>query len=198
MLPSKDVISDKNVSTREKRISYKPSNRYFDEKSTFLNNHWLEETSKSFYDFYLQKINNSKIYRKLKYKRTFENINTINCKVDTDDMENKILRLMGPSPRSLYVRQNVKILKTHYKSMEKECRIINKITTDVSLRTRNNISKNNALTENSKKYKNRIENTEYIFDIITSDGKKFKLNPMRLDDPDWMLSCLENYIGMKK
>ena len=197
-MPSKDVISNKSVSTREKRKSYKPSNRYFDERSKFLNNHWLEETSKSLYDFYLQKISNSKTCRKLKHKRTFENINTVNCKVNTDEMENKNLRLMGPSPRSLYVRQNVKILKTHYKSMEKECRIINKITTDVPLRTRNNVSKNNTLIENSKKYKNRVENTEYIFDIVTNDGKKFKLNPMRLDDPDWMLSCLENYIGMKK
>ncbi|CAD1477563.1 unnamed protein product, partial [Heterotrigona itama] len=159
LMPLKDVVPNRNVSTREKRKLYKPSNRYFDEKSEFLNNHWLEKTSKSFYDFYLQKTSNYKIHRKLdNNKRTFENINTANCKVDTDELENKILRLMGPSPRSLYVRQNVKTLKTYHKSMEKECRIINRITPDDSIRTRNNISRNNTLIENSKRCENKGPN----------------------------------------
>lgn len=194
IIPLKNTISNRNVSTREKRKSYKPSNRYYHEKPIFLdNNNSLQKISKSFYDFYLQKVTNSKIDKELEYKCALESITSFNNKEIEDEinkMNNKVLRLMGPSPRSLYVRKNIKILKTYSNSMEKECRSINKIKTA--------ISENNKLLENNKRYKDSTENIERVFHIVTNDGNKFKLNPMRLNNPNWILSCLENYIGINK
>lgn len=161
-----------------------------------------KEFKESFFESYLQKITNFKINKKLKYNYEkakyddFKIINSFNNKDNYIDVmiNNKILRLMGSSPRSLYVRKNVKILKTFSKSTEKECRQINKMKTPV-LAQRKNIS----FKKNNKRYiNNNIENIEHIFDIVTNDGKKFKLNPMKLNDSNWILSYLENYLGLNK
>lgn len=115
---------------------------------------------------------------------------------ETNDISSKILRLMDPSPRSLYVRQNVKILKTYAKSLKKECQLnlpINKFEPVVPPKIKSRFS----LVENIEKCSS-IRNVEQIFDIITNDGKRFKLYPMRLSNSDWILSCLENYIGIIK
>lgn len=162
-----------------------------------------KEIKESFFESYLQKITNFKINKKLKYnyERTkyndFKIINSFNNKIDNyiDVMvnNNKILHLMGSSPRSLYVRKNIKILNTFNKSTERECRQINRMKTPVLAQT-----KNISLKKNNKRYINNIENIEYIFDIVTNDGKKFKLNPMKLNDSNWILSYLENYLGLNK
>lgn len=200
----KDTICNKNIAISEKRKLYKPSSRYYDKKLTSMNDNYSlkKEFKESFFESYLQKITNFKINKKLKYnyEKTkyddFKIINSFNNKDNYIDVmiNNKILRLMSSSPRSLYVRKNVKILKTFSKSTEKECRQINKMKTPV-LAQRKNIS----FKKNNKRYiNNNIENIEHIFDIVTNDGKKFKLNPMKLNDSNWILSYLENYLGLNK
>lgn len=200
----KDTICNKNIAISEKRKLYKPSSRYYNKKLTSMNDNYSlkKEFKESFFESYLQKITNFKINKKLKYNYEkakyddFKIINSFNNKDNYIDVmiNNKILRLMGSSPRSLYVRKNVKILKTFSKSTEKECRQINKMKTPV-LAQRKNIS----FKKNNKRYiNNNIENIEHIFDIVTNDGKKFKLNPMKLNDSNWILSYLENYLGLNK
>lgn len=200
----KDTICNKNIAISEKRKLYKPSSRYYNKKLTSMNDNYSlkKEIKESFFESYLQKITNFKINKKLKYNYEkakyddFKIINSFNNKDNYIDVmiNNKILRLMGSSPRSLYVRKNVKILKTFSKSTEKECRQINKMKTPV-LAQRKNIS----FKKNNKRYiNNNIENIEHIFDIVTNDGKKFKLNPMKLNDSNWILSYLENYLGLNK
>lgn len=200
----KDTICNKNIAISEKRKLYKPSSRYYNKKLTSMNDNYSlkKEFKESFFESYLQKITNFKINKKLKYnyEKTkyddFKIINSFNNKDNYIDVmiNNKILRLMGSFPRSLYVRKNVKILKTFSKSTEKECRQINKMKTPV-LAQRKNIS----FKKNNKRYiNNNIENIEHIFDIVTNDGKKFKLNPMKLNDSNWILSYLENYLGLNK
>lgn len=198
-------MCNRNIAISEKRKLYKPSSRYYNKKLTSMNDNYSlkKEFKESFFDSYLQKITNFKINKKLKYNcektkyNDFKIINSFNNKVDNyiDVMinNNKILRLMGSSPRSLYVRKNIKILKTFNKSTEKECRQINRMKTPVLAQT-----KNTSFKKNNKKYKNNIENIEHIFDIVTNDGKKFKLNPMKLNDSNWILSYLENYLGLNK
>lgn len=198
-------MCNRNIAISEKRKLYKPSSRYYNKKLTSMNDNYSlkKEFKESFFDSYLQKITNFKINKKLKYNcektkyNDFKIINSFNNKVDNyiDVMinNNKILRLMGSSPRSLYVRKNIKILKTFNKSTEKECRQINRMKTPVLAQT-----KNTSFKKNNKKYINNIENIEHIFDIVTNDGKKFKLNPMKLNDSNWILSYLENYLGLNK
>lgn len=198
-------MCNRNIAISEKRKLYKPSSRYYNKKLTSMNDNYSlkKEFKESFFDSYLQKITNFKINKKLKYNcektkyNNFKIINSFNNKVDNyiDVMinNNKILRLMGSSPRSLYVRKNIKILKTFNKSTEKECRQINRMKTPVLAQT-----KNTSFKKNNKKYINNIENIEHIFDIVTNDGKKFKLNPMKLNDSNWILSYLENYLGLNK
>lgn len=202
----KDTMYNRNIAISEKRKLYKPSSRYYDKKLTSMNDNCSlkKEFKESFFNFYLQKITNFKINKKLKYNcektkcDNFKIINSFNNKADDyiDVMinNNKILRLMGSSPRSLYVRKNIKILKTYSKSTERECKQINRMKIPV-LAQINNIS----FRKNKKKYiKDDIENIEHIFDIVTNDGKKFKLNPMKLNDSNWILSYLENYLGLNK
>lgn len=198
-------MCNKNIAISEKRKLYKPSSRYYNKKLISMNDNYSlkKEIKESFFESYLQKITNFKINKKLKYnyERTkyndFKIINSFNNKIDNyiDVMvnNNKILHLMGSSPRSLYVRKNIKILKTFNKSTERECRQINRMKTPVFAQT-----KNISLKKNNKRYINNIENIEYIFDIVTNDGKKFKLNPMKLNDSNWILSYLENYLGLNK
>lgn len=197
-------MCNKNIAISEKRKLYKPSSRYNKKLISMNDNYSLKkEIKESFFESYLQKITNFKINKKLKYnyERTkyndFKIINSFNNKIDNyiDVMvnNNKILHLMDSSPRSLYVRKNIKILKTFNKSTERECRQINRMKTPVLAQT-----KNISLKKNNKRYINNIENIEYIFDIVTNDGKKFKLNPMKLNDSNWILSYLENYLGLNK
>jgi len=112
------------------------------------------------------------------------------------EVDEKILHLSGPSPRSCYIRQNVTELITYKHYREKECRI----------KTISNETKHIALAKshhstmfNEEKMKCRnIEHPELIFDIITKDMRRMRLRPMQLKDSRSMLSCLENYLDIKK
>lgn len=110
------------------------------------------------------------------------------------EINNKILRLLGPSPRSLYVRQNIKILRTYRKSTRRECRLTStsdKLDYFVPPEMQNNFSR-----LKTGKERGNVEKIAQVFDIITKDGKLLKLHPLRLTNSEWMLSCLENCVGI--
>lgn len=184
-MPLKSAVRNRNSSTVEKRKSYKPSNRYYDEKVFSMNNCLPKITGLT--------INKRTKCTFLKTSETFQSKIDIPINDEMDEINDKVLRLMGPSPRSLYVRKNVKILKTYQRSLKRECRNIDGFDQSDPIKVENKIS-----FREIKKYKNNVKNVERVFDIITKDGKRFKLNPMRLEDSDWMLSCLENYVGINK
>lgn len=112
------------------------------------------------------------------------------------EVDVKILHLTGPSPRSCYIRQNITELITYKHYREKECRI----------KTISNETKHIALAKsrysagfNEGKMKCRnVERPELIFDIVTKDMRRMQLRPMQLKDSRSMLSCLENYLNIKK
>ncbi|XP_076643934.1 uncharacterized protein LOC143354081 isoform X1 [Halictus rubicundus] len=209
IVPIKLQGYNRNSSIKEKCKTYKPSNRYSsDESTTLINSCLFKKNLTILCDSCLQKEVGTKIDEKSEntYKQAkntcLRTMNDHRSKIDscidtkTDKVDNKILRLMGPSPRSLYVRQNVKVLKTYYKCIQKDCRVnlvTNKPECFVPLKT----EKSYSLEENCTKHVS-IGNVEHCFDIITNDRKRFKLYPMRLNNPDWMLSCLKNYIGINE
>ncbi|XP_076294253.1 uncharacterized protein LOC143215742 isoform X1 [Lasioglossum baleicum] len=198
IIPPKVQGYNRNSSTKEKCKIYKPSNRYSsDESITLINSCLFKKNLTILCDSCLQKEVGAKTNEKSEntYKQAkntcFRAINDDRSKIDK--VNNKILRLTGPSPRSLYVRQNVKTLKTCYKSMQNDCRV--NLATD---KPKCFVpSKIYSSEENYVKY-GSIGNVEHCFDIITNDRKRFKLYPMRLNNPDLMLSCLKNYIGINE
>ncbi|XP_076624635.1 uncharacterized protein LOC143343541 [Colletes latitarsis] len=205
--PYKNTVRNKIVSTREKRKSYKPSNRYYDTKSASLTNinYIFKRKTTDLCDSCLNKTidpetsgrqSNTRENTKCSCSRTVNSWSKTCVRTEINNTNNKILRLTDPSPRSLYVRQNVKTLKTYTKSLEKECRL-KFSNTKLERVVPSKIETKFSLVENNEKY-NSTENIDQIFDIITNDRKRFKLHSLRLQNPDWMLSCLENYIGIVK
>lgn len=113
-----------------------------------------------------------------------------------DEINNKVLRLLGASPRSLYVRQNINILKTYRKFSGKKCKF-----TSATDKFEHFISSKRGNSFSNLKNYNKCDNIgehKHVFDIITQDRKRFKLHPMRLSNPEWMLSCLENYVQINQ
>lgn len=112
------------------------------------------------------------------------------------DVDAKILHLTGPSPRSCYIRQNVTELITYKHYREKECRIqtISNETKHIALAK----SHYSAMFSEEKMKCRNVEHPELIFDIITKDMQRMQLKPMQLKDSSSMLSCLENYLDLKK
>ncbi|XP_077273194.1 uncharacterized protein LOC143903463 isoform X1 [Temnothorax americanus] len=113
------------------------------------------------------------------------------------EVDAKILHLTGPSPRSCYVRQNITELITYKHYREKECRIktISNETKHIALaKSYYSTARNN---EEKMKCKN-VEHPELVFDIVTKDMRRMQLRPMELKDSRSMLSCLENYLDIKK
>lgn len=110
------------------------------------------------------------------------------------EIDAKVLRLTGPSPRSCYVRRNVAELITYNHYRERECRIktISNETKYIALAKSDNSAILNA-QEKKKRYK-KVERAELIFDILTKNMQKVRLHPMQLKDSRSMLSCLENYL----
>ncbi|XP_053984266.1 uncharacterized protein LOC128879291 isoform X1 [Hylaeus volcanicus] len=200
---SKNTVRDRNASTRDKRKSYKPSNRYYDEKLAFLMNidQPFKKKSTVLCDSCSKEKTCPETSRKqnnAREKMKFTCSGTVNCRSNIHDKidktDSKILRLTDPSPRSLYVRRNVRILRTYTKSLKKECRV--KLPSD-KFQHFVPLKGENKLVDNDREYES-INNVEQIFDIITNDGKRFKLHPMRLTNSDWILLCLENYLGTTK
>lgn len=110
------------------------------------------------------------------------------------EVDAKILHLTGPSPRSCYVRQNVTGLITYKHYRERECRIktISNETKHIALAKLDNTP---VFYEKKKKCKDK--HTELIFDIITKDMQQLQLHSMQLKESYHILSCLENYLGIK-
>nr|XP_012148129.1 PREDICTED: probable serine/threonine-protein kinase roco5 isoform X4 [Megachile rotundata] len=195
-LPLKSAVRNRNPSTTERRKSYKPSSRYYNEKTFSTDDSTLGDLCAS-------KLNDTSINKNLKYihertKRSLPYLKNLKSKIDIpmnneiEEVSTKVLRLMGPSPRSLYVRKNIKILKTYQKPTKKECRNICKFDQIDSMKTENKF-----FSRENKKYtkcQNNVGSIDYVFDIITRDGKRFKLNSIKLNDSNWILSCLENYM----
>lgn len=117
------------------------------------------------------------------------------------EVDAKILHLIGPSPRSCYIRQNITELITYKHYREKECRIktISNETKHIALaKSRYFAGKQNfSLSDEKMKCKN-VEHPELVFDIVTKDMRRMQLRPMQLKDSRGMLSCLENYLAFKK
>lgn len=114
------------------------------------------------------------------------------------EVDAKILHLIGPSPRSCYIRQNVTGLITYKRYPGKECRIqaISNETKHITLgKSRNS----KVFNEEKKKCRNteHTHNAELVFDIVTKDMQRMQLRPMQLKDSRCILSCLENYLGVK-
>lgn len=42
-----------------------------------------------------------------------------------------------------------------------------------------------------------IKVKERVYDVMTNDRIMTKLRPMRLNDPDWILAFIENYLGVE-
>lgn len=112
------------------------------------------------------------------------------------EVDAKILRLTGPSPRSCYVRQNLTELITYKHYRERECRIraISNETRHIAL-AKSRYSA--AFAEENTRCKN-VAHPELLFDIVTKDMRRMQLRPMQLKDSRSILSCLENYLGIKK
>lgn len=108
-----------------------------------------------------------------------KNVNNRQDHIDKEiaEINDKFSRLMGPPARSHLLR--------------KTCTRSNETETSVREQTNNNID----LNERNSKCRNDMK---IVFDIVTNDGKRFQLDPMRLSNTNWMLSCLENYLGINK
>ncbi|XP_011871281.1 PREDICTED: uncharacterized protein LOC105563902 isoform X1 [Vollenhovia emeryi] len=112
------------------------------------------------------------------------------------EVDAKILHLTGPSPRSCYVRRNIMELITYKHYREKECRIktISNETKHIALAK----SRYSAVPGEEKMKCRNVEHPELIFDIVTKDMRRMQLRPMQLKDSRSILSCLENYLNIKK
>lgn len=137
-----------------------------------------------------------KQYEFLKMIASCHDIKRTCIRGEITEVDAKILHLTGPSPRSCYIRRNITELITYKHYRGKECRI----------KTISNETKHIALAKsyhstvfNEEKMKCRnIEHPELIFDIVTKDMRRMQLRPMQLKDSRSMLSCLENYLDIKK
>jgi len=137
-----------------------------------------------------------KQYEFLKMITSCHDIKRTCIREEIAEVDAKILHLIGPSPRSCYIRQNITELITYKHYREKECRI----------KTISNETKHIALAKscrstvfNKEKMKCRnIEHPELVFDIVTKDMRRMHLRPMQLKDSSSILSCLENYLDIKK
>lgn len=112
------------------------------------------------------------------------------------EVDAKILHLSGPSPRSCYIRQNVTELITYKHYREKECRIkaISNETKHIAL-----AKSHHSPVFNEEKMKcGNVEHPELVFDIVTKDMRRMQLRPMQLKDSRSILSCLKNYLDIKK
>lgn len=131
----------------------------------------------------------------LKVITSFDNVRKTCIRREIGEINTKILHLMGPSPRSLYVRQNVTGLITYKHYREKECKMktISNETKHITFTKRNN----SIIINEEKKKKKGSEHTELIFDIVTKDMQKMQLHSTQLKDPHYILSCLEKYLGIQ-
>lgn len=131
----------------------------------------------------------------LKMITSCHNVSKTCIRREIADMDAKILHLIGSSPRSCYVRRNVTGLITYKHYPGKECRIraISNETKHITLAKSGNPK---TFNEEKKKCRN-TEHAELIFDIVTKDMQRMRLRPMQLKDSHCILSCLENYLGIK-
>lgn len=211
--------SFKGISVRKRSRTYKPSNRYINSQiNSFLENS-INDTriddamsslcatcARNLADIQYKNENNTKENESddnedrkqhafLKMITSCHDVSKICIRTEIAEVEAKILHLIGPSPRSCYIRRNVTGLITYKRYPGKECRIqaISNETKHITLgKSRNS----KIFNEEKKKYRN-TEHTELIFDIVTKDMQKMQLRPMQLKDPRCILSCLENYLGIK-
>jgi len=111
------------------------------------------------------------------------------------EVDAKILHLTGPSPRSYYVRRNITELITYEHYHKKECRI--KTISNETKHIAFSKSENFMVFSKEKKKCRNTKHIDLIFDIVTKDMQRIQLRPMQLQDLCCMLSCLENYFGLK-
>ncbi|XP_028045310.1 leucine-rich repeat protein SHOC-2 isoform X2 [Monomorium pharaonis] len=215
--------SFKNSAIKKKSRTYKPSNRYSNmDNDTFLENlvNSISDTHNNSaagslcascarnFAIRCKDANNkknesnnqdekcNKQHEFLKMIALCQDIKRTYIKEEIAEVDAKILHLTGPSPRSCYIRQNVTELITYKHYREKECRIkpIANETKHIAL-----IKSHHSTVFNEEKMKCRnVEHSELVFDIVTKDMRRMQLRPMQLKDSRSMLSCLENYLDIKK
>lgn len=216
--------SFKGVSFRKRSRAYKPSNRYINSQiNTFLENpindtHNEDATSplcascaENLADFRYKNENegstkenesddnqdkkHDKQHALLKMITSCHDVSKSCIRREIAEVDAKILHLIGPSPRSCYIRQNVTGLITYKRYPGKECRIqtISNETKHIIFAKSHNPA---VFSEEKKKYRN-VEHAELVFDIVTKDMQRMQLRPMQLKDSRCLLSCLENYLGIK-
>lgn len=159
----------KKLSVREKSWNYKPSNRYEQQKLT-KNNSLCEECRDDYYNHTLKQ---QKIEIKLDKK------NVINMETSDESSE---------SLSSCRKKKDVAIL-VKLKSLEDSD--YNKEEQKLKLPKIEKIS----LAEEIKRMED-IQVKERVYSVITSERIMTKLRPMRLNDPDWSLAFIQNYLGI--
>lgn len=212
----------KGVSVRKRSRAYKPSNRYINSQiNTFLENP-INDTrnddatsslcascARNLADIRYENESSMKEneiddnqdkkhdeqHTFLKMITSCHDVSKTCIRREIAEVDAKILHLIGPSPRSCYVRQNVTGLITYKSYPGKQCRIqtISNETKHITLAKSHNPA---VFSEEKKKCKN-TEHTELVFDIVTKDMQRMQLRPMQLKDSHCILSCLENYLGIK-
>lgn len=213
--------SFKGISVRKRSRAYKPSNRYINSQiNAFLenpiNDTRIDDTSslcascaRNLADIRYRNENNTKENENydnqdkkhddqhafLKMITSCHDVSKICIRREIAEVDAKILHLIGPSPRSCYIRQNVTGLITYKRYPGKECRIqaISNETKHITLGK----SRNSEVFNEEKKKCRNIEHAELVFDIVTKDMQRMQLRPMELKDSRCILSCLENYLGVK-
>lgn len=213
--------SFKGISVRKRSRAYKPSNRYINSQiNTFLENP-INDTrvddamnslcascARNLADIQYKNENNTKKnesddnqdkrhdqHALLKMITSCHDVSKICIKREIAEVDAKILHLIGPSPRSCYIRRNVTGLITYKRYPGKECRIqtISNETKHITLGK----SRNSEVFNEEKKKSRNIKHAELVFDIVTKDMQRMQLHPMQLKDSHCILSCLENYLGIK-
>lgn len=212
--------SFKGSAIRKKGRAYKPSNRYSNTHNAFLENlvnsiddtrnnsaagslcascarnfavRCKDESNKNNVDISNQDEKCNK-YVFLKMIASCHDVKKTCIKGEIAEVDAKILHLTGP--RSCYIRQNITELITYKHYREKECRIkaISNETKHIALAK----SRYSARFSEEKMKCRNVKHPELIFDIVTKDMRRMQLRPMQLKDSHSMLSCLENYLNIKK
>lgn len=101
--------------------------------------------------------------------------------------ESNFLHLLGPSPRSLFIRKNLDFLVTAKRKNVKLCRIE---PVDFNLKDYKKIKMKDIKPRQKANAKDRI------FDVITNDRVKLKIKPMQLKEPEMIFNFLRAYLGI--
>lgn len=222
-----DIGDSFKGSTVTKKRAYKPSNRYSN-KDTFLENlvnnisdrrnnsvtgSLCVSCAQNFATWRKDESNKKKGGNEISYKdekgdkqhaflkmiASCHSAERTCIKGEIAEVDAKILHLTGPSPRSCYIRQNLTELITYEHYRGRECRIktISNETKHIAL-AKSHYSA--VFSEEKVKRTNSAGrlHPEFVYDIVTQDMQRMHFRPTQLKDSHSILSCLENYLNIKR